>query len=208
MDRTVGVGWEALAACVDVPPRFFHDKQGADPGGSPAIDTRAQRWYAGRWCFGCPVMKQCLEANMDNPYGTFGGTDTGGRYVVRQLRENRAQIRRQHLLGALIYRMEVAGYDRAEIAEHLELPLVTIEANVSRWCKTAKGKVQMKEETAWCMLHAGRGLKETALASGLDYFYVQKMRTALESLERGEEKTCRVRPTSELPTAGSVTTAA
>jgi len=208
------IGWHGQAVCAGVPLFVFFDKQGSDPGAFTNLETEAQRWLAAnRFCYGCPVMKKCLEANVRSEYGTFGGLDQGARYVLRQLRKGVVKARRMAFLHRACWEMEQAGYDHGEIAAHLEISEASVGRYVSAWCKSEKGKKAAKEAKAWRMLMAGRPMVEVAKATRLEYPHVVIMRKALEAAERGpEEKVCKVTklpatsPSTE--TAGPATTAA
>lgn len=210
--------WEEAGACWGLTPqesdRIQQDQQGSDPGLTPNIETRAQRWYmANRYCYGCPIMAECLERNMGEPYGTFGGLDQGARYVLRQKRKKVAKPRSAFLLSHAICDMEEAGYSRDEIAEYLGVTREFVNRSVGGWLKTSKGREFVSELPAWRMLHAGRSLVDVARETGLAYPHVVLMGNALDAIECGPlEDECKVhRARSKrrsTPTSGSVTTAA
>lgn len=207
------IGWQGMSACRKLTPkesdRIFQDQQGIDPGVKPNIETRAARWFAvTRYCYGCPVMKQCLESNLKDQDGTYGGLDRGARYVLRQRRDKVVKPRRAIFLARLCWEMERCGYDRDEIAEHLGETRAFVDASVSRWCQTAESETHAREWRAWRMLHAGKRMVDVARETGLEYDHVVLMKAALVAVEQGkEEKACKVSRLSS-PIAGPSTTAA
>lgn len=48
-------------------------------------DNTAEQNYAKALCFTCPVQLECLEMNIREPFGVFGGTLPSERAKIRKL---------------------------------------------------------------------------------------------------------------------------
>lgn len=58
------LSWQDLASCRDMPINWFYDDYEASEGFAKVIDEA---------CLSCPVMKQCLEAGIENSeFGVWG----------------------------------------------------------------------------------------------------------------------------------------
>jgi WhiB family redox-sensing transcriptional regulator len=74
--------WQDDAACADADPAIFF----------PSSETRGRK-VAATFCYGCPVIQQCLTLAMTNnyPYGVWGGTtERDRRRLKRVFRNTRA----------------------------------------------------------------------------------------------------------------------
>lgn len=71
--------WHAQAACTGVKdPEIFFPGEGGSVSSAKAI------------CASCPVRLKCLEANLSETSGVFGGTTPRERQAIRKQRKRRA----------------------------------------------------------------------------------------------------------------------
>lgn len=70
--------WINRAACKSAPPEVFHP---VEVSGKYLPDDVA---VARTWCNQCPVRDECLEANLSDPFGIFGGLDPDERTYLRK----------------------------------------------------------------------------------------------------------------------------
>lgn len=77
--------WHADAACLNYSSEIFFD-EAAHPHSNPTARTHNRRVVAKRICRACPVMDECRETFINEPYGVFGGLDQEERAKVRRKR--------------------------------------------------------------------------------------------------------------------------
>jgi len=77
-----GDSWRDEAACAGVPLRLFFPNRGDDDG---VVDAK-------RICRACPVRAQCLEANLHELDGIFGGTTERERHLLRDALRSRREV--------------------------------------------------------------------------------------------------------------------
>lgn len=65
-------------ACAD--PAYDSDLWFADPSDNEGRDLQ----LAKRLCRSCPIRNECLERNLDEPAGVFGGFDGWERRIIRE----------------------------------------------------------------------------------------------------------------------------
>lgn len=63
-----------LAACQDADPDLFFPLGDKETG--PEVDM------AKAWCRACPINEECLQDNIEAPFGIWGGTTPGQRRVI------------------------------------------------------------------------------------------------------------------------------
>lgn len=70
--------WEEVANCATADPELFFNP---DPN---TADDRGRIMQAKKVCRGCQVIAQCLDANMSEPRGIFGGLTANERRLQRR----------------------------------------------------------------------------------------------------------------------------
>jgi WhiB family redox-sensing transcriptional regulator len=75
--HTISTNWMDSAACVGMDPEvFFVDTR--------RVKTKAETRLALDTCARCPVSAECLEYNIDEPFGIWGGKTAEERQKIRK----------------------------------------------------------------------------------------------------------------------------
>jgi WhiB family redox-sensing transcriptional regulator len=124
--------WRKQAACRGTDPAVFF------PDGATWRAVRPAKIM----CFTCPVAAECGEANADEPFGIFGGTDDADRVDIRQSRktiesvwaETRDRLEAEGVRWTKedVLRMTDKGVGVTEISERLGASHSTIWSIVNR----------------------------------------------------------------------------